>query len=495
MGLHPAYEANNTVSPKRRTKIVISLGPSTDRAKMMSALIDKGIDVARLNMSHGTRDDHRRRAELVRTCAAEKGRAVGLLVDLQGPKIRIGGFAKGPVQLRNGKRFVIDSALGGHDGTEEGVGTSYAALIDDVENGDRLLLDDGNIVLQVEKIEGSAIVTRVIVGGELSDSKGINKQGGGLSAEALTEKDHEDIRFAAEIQADYVGVSFVRHGADVETARMLLRAAGSDAHVVSKVERREAVDNIDEIIAASDVIMVARGDLGVEIGDAEVPGVQKSLISQSRAQNTVVITATQMMQSMITSPQPTRAEVSDVANAVLDGTDAVMLSAETAVGRHPVKVVAAVDRVCLAAERHSSVLVSGHRMESRFSSVEETIAMATMYTANHYNVVGILTLTESGVTAKWMSRISSGMPIFGVTRKVDTERRMALYRGVYPVPFDATQLPRGEVNRAAVAELQSLGLVADGDRLIITKGDFSGIEGGTNSMKIVKVGEIAGERE
>jgi pyruvate kinase len=495
MGLQPVYEANNTVSPKRRTKIVISLGPSTDRAKMMSALVDKGIDVARLNMSHGTRDDHRRRAELVRTCAAEKGRAVGLLVDLQGPKIRIGGFAKGPVQLRNGKRFVIDSALGGHDGTEEGVGTSYAALIDDVENGDRLLLDDGNIVLQVEKIEGSAIVTRVIVGGELSDSKGINKQGGGLSAEALTEKDHEDIRFAAEIQADYVGVSFVRHGADVETARMLLRAAGSDAHVVSKVERREAVDNIDEIIAASDVIMVARGDLGVEIGDAEVPGVQKSLISQSRTQNTVVITATQMMQSMITSPQPTRAEVSDVANAVLDGTDAVMLSAETAVGRHPVKVVAAVDRVCLAAERHSSVLVSSHRMESRFSSVEETIAMATMYTANHYNVVGILTLTESGVTAKWMSRISSGMPIFGVTRKVDTERRMALYRGVYPVPFDATQLPRGEVNRAAVAELQSLGLVADGDRLIITKGDFSGIEGGTNSMKIVKVGEIAGERE
>lgn len=495
MGLHPAYEANNTVSPRRRTKIVISLGPSTDRAKMMSALIDQGIDVARLNMSHGTRDDHRRRAELVRTCAAEKGRAVGLLVDLQGPKIRIGGFAKGPVQLRNGKRFVIDSALGEHDGTEEGVGTSYAALVDDVENGDRLLLDDGNIVLRVEKIEGSAIVTRVIVGGELSDSKGINKQGGGLSAEALTEKDHEDIRFAAEIQADYVGVSFVRHGADVETARMLLRAAGSDAHVVSKVERREAVDNIEEIIAASDVIMVARGDLGVEIGDAEVPGVQKSLISQSRTQNTVVITATQMMQSMVTSPQPTRAEVSDVANAVLDGTDAVMLSAETAVGRHPVKVVAAVDRVCLAAERHSSVLVSSHRLESRFSSVEETIAMATMYTANHYNVVGILTLTESGVTAKWMSRISSGMPIFGVTRNVDTERRMALYRGVYPVPFDATQLPGGEVNRAAVAELQSLGLVADGDRLIITKGDFSGIEGGTNSMKIVKVGEIAGARD
>ncbi len=483
------------MSVRRRTKIVVSLGPSTDRPKTMAAMIEQGIDVVRLNMSHGSREDHRRRAQLVRDAAAQQGRAIGLLVDLQGPKIRIGGFSKGKVQLRNGRQFTIDAALGDRDGNEEQVGTSYAALVNDVTAGDRLLLDDGNIVLEVEKVEGSAIKTRVIVGGELSDSKGINKLGGGLSAEALTEKDLEDIRFAAEIGADYLGVSFVRHGADVETARMLLRAAGSDAHVVSKIERREAIDNMQEIIAASDVIMVARGDLGVEIGDAEVPGVQKRLITESRAGNTVVITATQMMQSMVTSPQPTRAEVSDVANAVLDGTDAVMLSAESAVGRHPVKVVAALDRICLAAERHRSVLVSGHRMESQFESVEETIAMATMYTANHYNVVGILTLTESGTTAKWMSRISSGIPIYGVTRKENTERRMSLYRGVYPVAYDATELPRGDVNRAVVAELQSRGLVHDGDWLIITKGDFSGIEGGTNSMKIVKVGEIAGERD
>jgi pyruvate kinase len=483
------------VSVRRRTKIVVSLGPSTDRPKTMAAMIEQGIDVVRLNMSHGSREDHRRRAQLVRDAAAQQGRAIGLLVDLQGPKIRIGGFSKGKVQLRNGRQFTIDAALGDRDGNEEQVGTSYAALVNDVTAGDRLLLDDGNIVLEVEKVEGSAIKTRVIVGGELSDSKGINKLGGGLSAEALTEKDLEDIRFAAEIGADYLGVSFVRHGADVETARMLLRSAGSDAHVVSKIERREAIDNMQEIIAASDVIMVARGDLGVEIGDAEVPGVQKRLITESRAGNTVVITATQMMQSMVTSPQPTRAEVSDVANAVLDGTDAVMLSAESAVGRHPVKVVAALDRICLAAERHRSVLVSSHRMESQFESVEETIAMATMYTANHYNVVGILTLTESGTTAKWMSRISSGIPIYGVTRKENTERRMSLYRGVYPVAYDATELPRGDVNRAVVAELQSRGLVHDGDWLIITKGDFSGIEGGTNSMKIVKVGEIAGERD
>ena len=408
------------MSARRRTKIVVSLGPSTDRPKTLAAMVEQGIDVARLNMSHGSREDHRRRAQLVRDAATQHGRAIGLLVDLQGPKIRIGQFAEGKVQLRNGRNFTIDTDLGDRQGTQDVVGTSYKALVNDVTPGDRLLLDDGNIVLEVEKVEGGAIKTRVIVGGELSDSKGINKLGGGLSAEALTERDLEDIRFAAEIGADYLGVSFVRHGADVETARMLLRAAGSDAHVVSKIERREAIDNMEEIIAASDVIMVARGDLGVEIGDAEVPGVQKRLISESRSGNTVVITATQMMQSMVTSPQPTRAEVSDVANAVLDGTDAVMLSAESAVGRHPVKVVAALDRICLAAERHRSVLVSGHRMESEFQSVEETIAMATMYTANHYNVVGILTLTESGTTAKWMSRISSGIPIYGVTRKEDT---------------------------------------------------------------------------
>ena len=295
------------MSAKRRTKIVVSLGPSTDRPKTMAAMVEQGIDVARLNMSHGSRDDHRRRAQLVRDAAAKSGRAVGLLVDLQGPKIRIGGFAKGKVLLRNGKNFAIDTALGDNDGTEEVVGTSYAELVNDVAPGDRLLLDDGNIVLEVEKVDGTVINTRVIVGGDLSNSKGINKLGGGLSAAALTEKDLEDIRFAAEIGADYLGVSFVRHGADVETARMLLRAAGSDAHVVSKIERREAIDNMDEIIAASDVIMVARGDLGVEIGDAEVPGVQKRLISESRAKNTVVITATQMMQSMVTNPQPTRA--------------------------------------------------------------------------------------------------------------------------------------------------------------------------------------------
>ena len=313
-----------------------------------------------------------------------------------------------------------------------------------------------------------------------------------MSAAALTPQDHEHIRFAAEIRADFVGVSFVRNGADVETARMLLRAAGSEAHIVAKIERREAIDHIDEIITTADAIMVARGDLGVEIGDSELPGVQKRLIAEARKANSIAITATQMMQSMVQNPQPTRAEVSDVANAVLDGTDAVMLSAETAIGRHPVRVVSAMSRICVAAERHHGSQVTGQRLESRFSRVDETIAMATMYTANRFDIAGILALTESGSTPKWMSRIRSDIPIYAGTRWPETERRMALYRGVFPVAFDASSVPRGDVNRIAVEKLRSSGLVKDGDRIIITKGDFSGIGGGTNAMKIVEVGQISG---
>ncbi len=381
---------------------------------------------------------------------------------MQGPKIRIQGFRQGPIQLRNGKIFIIDPALGSQAGTDQSVGTTYQALPEDVAQGDRLLLDDGNITLRVEEVSQNQIITRVISGGELQDFKGINLQGGGLSAAALTDKDHEDIRAAVDIGADYLGVSFVRNGADVETARMLLRAAGSEAHLIAKVERREALDHIEEIIATADAIMVARGDLGVEIGDSEVPGVQKKLITQAQRHNSVSITATQMMQSMVSSPQPTRAEVSDVANAVLDGTDAVMLSAETAVGRHPVRVVAAMNRICLAAD---------------------------------FDVAGILALTESGGTAKWMSRISSGIPIYAGTRWPQTERWMSLYRGVYPVSFDASSMSRGDINRVAIEELRSRGLVNDGDRIIITKGDFSGIGGGANAMKIVEVGQVAGEAE
>jgi pyruvate kinase len=476
----------------RRTKIVASLGPATHDPKAISNLIRAGIDVARINLSHGSPDEHRYRASLVKECASKRGRTVGLLCDLQGPKIRIEGFKSEKVQLRNGKPFVIDTGLGASEGTEEQVGTTYKDLPNDVQRGDVLLLDDGSIALRVDKVEHKKIYTRVVVGGLLLGYKGMNLQGGGLSAEALTEKDLKDIEFLAELGADFVGVSFVRSADDVEYARELVRSAGSNAHIVAKIERREAIDNMDSIIKSADVIMVARGDLGVELGDAELPGVQKRLIADARAGNKIVITATQMMQSMITNSQPTRAEVLDVANAVLDGTDAVMLSAETAVGRHPARVVAAMDRVCRGAERQHSAMVSTHRMDNRFESAEEAISMAAMYTANHHDIAAILALTESGKTPMWMSRISSGIPIFAATRLPETERRLALYRGVYPVSFDATTVSRSNLNWAAVKEIKGRGLVEDGDKIILTKGDLYGAEGGTNAMKIVKVGAVAG---
>jgi len=481
----------------RRTKILATLGPGSSDAESIRRLIVAGVNVFRLNFSHGSAEEHSQRAHTIRDIGKTLKTPVGILCDMQGPKIRIGSFIDDKkIDLKEGDKFTLDSQLDPEKGDEKAVFIA-AELLEDINQSDILLLDDGRLTLQVSVKTQHAVDCIVTQGGVLSSKKGVNKFGGGLSANALTDKDKADIKTAAALNTDYLAISFVRAKEDIEETRRLLNDAGSSAHIIAKIERAEAIteDFLPGIIETADGVMVARGDLGVEIGDAEVPGVQKRLISESRAHNTVVITATQMMQSMVSSPQPTRAEVSDVSNAVLDGTDAVMLSAESAIGRHPVKVVAALDRICLAAERHRSVLVSGHRMESRFDSVEETIAMATMYTANHYNVVGILTLTESGSTAKWMSRISSGIQIFGMTRNEDTERRMALYRGVYPVPFDATQLPRGDVNRAVVAELEARGLVAEGDWLIITKGDFSGVKGGTNSMKIVKVGEVTGERD
>jgi len=342
--------------------------------------------------------------------------------------------------------------------------------------------------LWVDQVTGGEIICRVVVGGELSDNKGINRQGGGLSAEALTDKDREDIKTAASIQADYVAISFPRSAADVHEARRLLREAGGTGGIVAKIERAEAVKAIEEIIAASDAVMVARGDLGVEIGDAAVPPVQKRIIRLARQMNKVVITATQMLESMIENPIPTRAEVSDVANAVLDGTDAVMLSAETAKGKHPVAAVAAMDRVCRVAEQERDVTRSRHRENISFGRVDEAIAMAAMYTANHLNVKAIATLTESGATPLWMSRISSGVPIYALTSHMETRRKVTLYRGVYPVAFDFSTSDTTELNREAIDELRRRGAVREGDMVIITKGDTTGVLGGTNTMKIVVVG-------
>lgn len=475
----------------RRTKIVATLGPATDDPKMLDKIIEAGVDLVRINFSHGSPEEHLDRVEKLRNRARAHGRQVGVLADLQGPKIRIQRFKEGPIHLEEGATFILDGECGSEDGNSGRVGIAYKQLVDDVKRGDSLLLDDGRLVFWVDDVTGQQITCRVVVGGALSDRKGINKQGGGLSAPALTEKDREDVILAAKMEADYLAVSFPRSADDMNQARELLRAAGGKGALVAKIERAEALEVIEEIIAASDAIMVARGDLGVEIGDAALPPVQKSLIQQARTMNKAVITATQMMESMITNQIPTRAEVFDVANAVLDGTDAVMLSAETATGMYPDKAIAAMDRVCREAEKQELATTSEHRIHTEFSHVDEAIAMASMYTANHLNVKAIASLTESGDTPLWMSRISSGIPIYALTPHIGSRRRVTLFRGVYPLSFKPESVDHAEVNREAIDELLRRGAVREGDLVIITKGDLMGTHGGTNAMKIVKVGEMA----
>ncbi|MBU2179545.1 MAG: pyruvate kinase, partial [Gammaproteobacteria bacterium] len=425
----------------RRTKIVATLGPATNTQAAIEKLILAGATVFRFNFSHGSAEDHIQRAVMVRAAAAATNAHVAILGDLQGPKIRVSTFVNSSVELIEGQDFVLDATLAKGLGDETQVGIDYKELPGDVKPADVLLLDDGRIQLVVDKVEGTRILTKVSVAGKLSNNKGINRLGGGLSAPALTDKDKADIALAAKIDVDYLAVSFPRTGDDLRLARNLAREAGSEALIVSKVERAEAVaddETLDDIIRASDAVMVARGDLGVEIGDAELVGQQKRIIARSRQLNRVVITATQMMESMIESPMPTRAEVMDVANAVLDGTDAVMLSAETAAGKYPTETVKAMGRVCDGAEKHPKVMSSKHRMDVTFTEISETIALSAMYAANHLDgIKAIIALTESGYTAKLMSRITSSHAIYALSRHVKTLNKMALYRGVYPVFFDS----------------------------------------------------------
>ncbi len=472
----------------RRTKIVATVGPATDDIETMDELIRSGMDVARVNFSHGDFETHQQRVNVIRERAKRQDRHVAIMVDLQGPKIRIEGFKHGFVELDKDQPFILDISLGEKDGDKNRVGVTYKDLMNDVEPGDVLLLDDGNVSMVVEKLEKNEIHCRVHNGGVLSDSKGLNMQGGGLTAGALTRKDLEDIKLAARLEADYLAVSFVRTAQDVRQARWLLEAAGGQAHLVAKIERADAMDHIDEILDASDAVMVARGDLGVEIGNAELPGVQKKIIRRARNGNCIVITATHMMQSMIENPQPTRAEVLDVANAVMDGTDAVMLSAETAIGKYPVTVVERMASICVGAERQRVTMISSLRLDAKFESIEEAVAMAAMYAANHFDVRAIVTMTESGKTAKWMSRISSGLPIFAMSRQIATLRRVTLYRGVYPIYFDIKDGQRGDQAQSDVLrELLRLGVVNEGDSVIVTQGELTGVVGGTNSMKILVV--------
>ena len=472
----------------RRTKIVATLGPATDDADTLWEMCRAGLDVARVNFSHGTQEDHLRRIELLRTASLRAGRYVGILADLSGPKIRIESFRDGPVQLVEGAPFALDTALDPKAGTIDAVGVAYKALPQDVRHGDTLLLNDGLIVLEVTGVKGTRIDTRVVLGGELSNRKGVNRKGGGISAPALTDKDRADIRFAAQHGLDYLALSFVRDAKDVNEARKLLLEAEGHARIIAKIERHEAIDNLNEIIDASDGVMVARGDLGVEMGYAALTGLQKTIIHEARGRDRVVITATQMMESMITNPVPTRAEVSDVANAVMDGTDAVMLSAESATGKYPVKAVAAMAEVIEGAERYQLAHErTRHRVAGNFELIEKAIATSVMYTSNLVKVKAIVALTESGSTPMFMSRIRSDIPIYAFTRHEITRRRVTLYRGVYPVSFDVSSKDSNTLYASIFTLLLNVGLVDEGDLVILTKGELSGVSGGTNSLQILEV--------
>ncbi len=473
----------------RRTKIIATLGPATDDPEALRALIVAGADILRINMSHGTHEEQAARARQVRGVARTLKKEVAILADLRGPKIRVEKFVDDSVTLASGDTFTLDASDEAPLGNQTGIGVTYKGLADDVSVGDLLLLDDGLITMRAVEIRNKKIICEVEAGGVLGNRKGINVQGGGLSLPGIADHDIEDIPRAAAMGADYLAVSFPRNADDMNEARRLMRAAGSQARLVAKIERTEAITNLEEIIDASDAILIARGDLGVEIGDAALPGLQKLITEKSLARNRVVITATQMMQSMVESPIPTRAEVLDVANAVFDGTDAVMLSAETAVGRHPATVVEAMNRICLGAESYADTNLDIDQLQVQSGRIDQAIAMAAMFMATHVSVQGIVALTESGSTAKWLSRVRSSVPIFALSPLAESRRRMTLYRGVYPV---AQEFPGSNVEDALAEGVQLLvqqGYIKSGDRIILTMGENTGNEGGTNSLRLVQVGE------
>ena len=477
----------------RRTKILATLGPGSSDDQTIRELIKAGVNVFRLNFSHGSAEEHCQRALTIRTIGRALKMPVGILCDMQGPKIRIGSFIDDQkIHLDDGSTFTLDSQLDIEGGHQDAV---YIAqeLLEDIDQDSILLLDDGRLTLQVKVKTDNAVQCTVVQGGVLSSKKGVNKFGGGLSAKALTEKDKADIKTAASLHTDYLAISFVQSKEDVEETRELLKQSGSTAHIIAKIERAEAITDefLPGIIEASDGIMVARGDLGVEIGDANLVAVQKQLIEAASNANKVVITATQMMESMITAPTPTRAEVFDVANAVLDGTDAVMLSAETAVGKYPIETVKAMARVIEGAEKHPLAQRSKHRIDETFERIDESLALSAMYVANHLKgVKAVICMTETGFTPLLMSRITSSLPIYAMAEKLGTCEITALYKGVIPVPFDTSALDPSEVNHCAVEKLREHAEVVDGDLVLITKGDFVNVHGGTNTLKIVRVGDV-----
>ena len=471
---------------QRKTKIVATLGPATASDEKIARLIKVGVNVVRLNFSHGTAQEHIQRAKTVREMAEKLNMPVGILCDLQGPKVRIGKFEHGKITLKNGDLFVLDADC--QLGNQQRVGLDYVNLSQEVKEGSVLLLDDGRILLEVNRINGNQIYCVVTAGGELLNNKGINLQGGGLAAEALTMKDLDDIKAAVEMEADYIAISFPKDAKDVLLAKKHIQKAGGTASIVAKIERAEAIENLEAIVDASEAIMVARGDLGVEVGDAAIPGLQKRIIRLARAKNKLVITATQMMESMINSPIPTRAEVSDVANAVLDGTDAVMLSAETASGHYPVESVQAMDRVCKEAEKEYESLHHIERRAHLHHRIDEAVAAAAVFTARHYDVKAIVALTTSGNSAQWLSRADCSVPIYALSPDVIARRKLTLHRNVFPFPILQQNRSRDQIFHDIESVLLGSTLVVAGDEVLVTFGEPFGTLGGTNSMKIVKIG-------
>ncbi|MGX6642323.1 pyruvate kinase [Legionella pneumophila] len=471
----------------RRTKIVATLGPASKEPEILRSMLAAGVNVVRINFSHADSSALQLIA-LVRKIADELNHPVAVMADLQGPKIRVGRFQNKSITLIDGQNFTLDCMAPDTLGDINGVSVAYPNLANELSIGDHLLINDGLIELEVIEISGSKIHCKVVEGGVLTDLKGLNRKGGGLAARTLTEKDRNDLRTAIEAEVDYISLSFVKDAEDIRQARALMKDYGAQiTPIIAKIERMEALDHLTDIIREADAIMVARGDLGVEVGAAEVPAIQKHIIEQTRLLDKVVITATQMMESMINNPQPTRAEVSDVANAILDGTDAVMLSAETASGLFPVKVITMVNKICLSAEKHASFFYHSDPETCHYQRADQAIAMATMHTANHFPIQAIITLTESGDTALWVSRHHSTVPIFAISANKRTIGRLSLVNNVFPIYIDFHQFNPEGLNQQILHELIKSGHLEKRGYVLLTRGTQIGMPGGTNCMEIIPV--------
>ncbi|HHI3982595.1 TPA: pyruvate kinase [Legionella pneumophila] len=471
----------------RRTKIVATLGPASKEPEILRSMLAAGVNVVRINFSHADSSALQLIA-LVRKIADELNHPVAVMADLQEPKIRVGRFQNKSITLIDGQNFTLDCMAPDTLGDINGVSVAYPNLANELSISDHLLINDGLIELEVIEISGSKIHCKVVEGGVLTDLKGLNRKGGGLAARTLTEKDRNDLRTAIEAEVDYISLSFVKDAEDIRQARALMKDYGAQiTPIIAKIERMEALDHLTDIIREADAIMVARGDLGVEVGAAEVPAIQKHIIEQTRLLDKVVITATQMMESMISNPQPTRAEVSDVANAILDGTDAVMLSAETASGLFPVKVITMVNKICLSAEKHASFFYHSDLETCHYQRADQAIAMATMHTANHFPIQAIITLTESGDTALWVSRHHSTVPIFAISANKRTIGRLSLVNNVFPIYIDFHQFNPEGLNQQILHELIKSGHLEKRGYVLLTRGTQIGMPGGTNCMEIIPV--------